>query len=475
MTFVRRLTTVGMIVVMVGCSGGTPNDPIANESTASPSGVTDTSSAPPTTLPLPPLPGGLRYCGYIPGATTTPEHADVEPFSAPTPEMPANTAVSAETTARQLAVLDELSAVVPETYIDPLLNGNDWPATVQRYRDVVTLGLTDADFNIALDGLISELGDGHSHIESPAEVAESAEQLAGDADYVGIGVFVQPIFEVGGSSIIVVFPGSPAERAGLRAHDTLLAVDGQPAIGVPGEPYVNPFRGPEGTTISIAVSHPGGATETVEVTRGRVEDSKAIDLCVVPGTRILYVLLPGLSDSTLAGHIESALTALADGGPLDGVVVDNRLNHGGSSSVLEPILSLFAGGDLGEFRDRHDTRSLTVEPNDVNGSQTVPMVVLVGANTVSYGEVMAGVLQAQGRAIVIGSTTRGNVETLNAFDLDDGSRLWLAAETFEAAGATYGPWEETGIIPDFVVSTRWDLFDETNDPALAAAVAILIA
>lgn len=116
---------------------------------------------------------------------------------------------------------------------------------------------------------------------------------------------------------------------------------------------------------------------------------------------------------------------------------------------------------------------MIIEPKDVNGSQTVPTVVLVRTNTVSYGEEMSGILQAGGRATVIGQTTRGNVETLHAFGLDDGSRVWLATETFDATGATYGPWEETGIIPDVDVPTRWDLYDETGDPALAAAVDLL--
>lgn len=65
------------------------------------------------------------------------------------------------------------------------------------------------------------------------------------------------------------------------------------------------------------------------------------------------------------------------------------------------------------------------------------------------------------------------METLHSFALDDGSRVWLATETFDPTAATYGPWEETGIIPDVDLPTRWDLFDETNDPALAAAVALL--
>ena len=64
----------------------------------------------------------------------------------------------------------------------------------------------------------------------------------------------------------------------------------------------------------------------------------------------------------------------------------------------------------------------------------------------------------------------GNVETLYAVDFSDGSQAWLAEETFVPNNARYGPWEDTGIKPDVTVPTRWDLFTEKNDPALAAAL-----
>ena len=465
MTLVRKLTCIGVIVLLVGCSGGGVAAPSTAETAATTSFTTGTTVGEPA-------PGGLRWCGYVPGAATAPQHDDMAPFPDLPPEMPANSAVSAETTARQLTVLNGLSNAVVDHYVDPSLNGVDWPGIVARYRDVVSAGLTDDDFYAAMNRMIQELGDEHSHFQSPAEIAAEQAEIAGQLDFVGIGGYFLPIFEAGGASLSLVFHDSPAERAGLRSHDTVISVDGQPAIGTPGETFINPFLGPEGSKISITVSHPGGGTETLDLVRERVE-ANLIDICVVPGTRIIYILLPHLFDSTLGDQIQSALSSLASGGPLDGVVIDNRMNGGGRFSVLDPILALFTAGDLGEYSNREGTRQMVIEPHDVNGSQTVPMVVLVGANTVSYGEVMSGILQANGRAQIVGSTTHGNVESLNAFDFEDGSRLWLAAETFEAVGATYGPWEETGIIPDVEVPTRWDLFDETNDPALAAAVAIL--
>jgi len=80
-----------------------------------------------------------------------------------------------------------------------------------------------------------------------------------------------------------------------------------------------------------------------------------------------------------------------------------------------------------------------------------------------------------GRATVVGQATLGNVEQLKRYDLEDGSRAWIASATFEPIGLPAGIWEDTGIIPEVLVSGRWEEFREANDPGLAAAVEILLA
>ncbi|MEZ4672092.1 MAG: hypothetical protein R3E39_29655 [Anaerolineae bacterium] len=74
---------------------------------------------------------------------------------------------------------------------------------------------------------------------------------------------------------------------------------------------------------------------------------------------------------------------------------------------------------------------------------------------------------------IIGVTPLGNVERLRRCDLEDDSRAWLASETFQPLNLVNGIWEETGIVPDVLLPTRWDLFTEATDPALAKAVELL--
>jgi C-terminal processing protease CtpA/Prc len=89
---------------------------------------------------------------------------------------------------------------------------------------------------------------------------------------------------------------------------------------------------------------------------------------------------------------------------------------------------------------------------------------------VSYGEIFSGILQDQSRAFIVGETTLGNVETLSPFDLDDGSRLWLAHESFRPLNNPNSSWEETGIVPDLEVAADWDLYTVETDPAIQAAL-----
>jgi C-terminal processing protease CtpA/Prc len=82
------------------------------------------------------------------------------------------------------------------------------------------------------------------------------------------------------------------------------------------------------------------------------------------------------------------------------------------------------------------------------------------------------VLQEDGRAQIVGNTTRGNVEILYGYDFEDGSRAWIATETFRPPSGTN--WEQTGIVPDVEVPAMWDEFTAEDDPQLEAALDLLL-
>jgi carboxyl-terminal processing protease len=409
-----------------------------------------------------------RACDYVPGVSVP---AVVNPPPLPPPDplppLPDPSAVSARTTKKQLSVFERLWAIVDAVYVDPAFNGLDWDDAHVRYGDRIRQGLATADFHEAMAILLQELGDEHSHFLSPAEVEEEEQILSGKQDFVGIGVYALPLVELGAAAVTAVFPTSPAAQAGLEPHDLLLEADGMPFVDEDGEIA---GLGPEGSSYELTWQRLGGPPQTITVTRRRISAFSPMDACLVPGTAIGYVRVDTFFDETVDDRLRAALRALAASAPLEGLILDLRLNGGGSSNVALPFLDLFASGSAGRFVGRTQSVDLPLFPEDVAGSQSVPLVLLADRDTVSFGEIVTGVLQNAGRAAVVGGTTAGNVELLSGFDLKDHSQAWVATYAFEPVGLPAGVWEGVGIVPDDSVPTRWDLFTEETDPALARAV-----
>jgi carboxyl-terminal processing protease len=225
--------------------------------------------------------------------------------------------------------------------------------------------------------------------------------------------------------------------------------------------------------VRLKTQRPGQPPRDVVLTRREVTGVLPIDFCLVPTTRIGYILLPSFGDSSIADQVRGALQRMTADGPLEGLILDNRVNSGGLSRVMVAILSMFEGGVQGHYVSRTEKSVLKLKREDIGGSQSVPLVVLIEQKTGSNAEIISGLLGLSGRATLVGSPTRGNVETLNWFGFEDGSRAWLAIKTFTPVGMENGVWEGKGVAPDVLLPTRWDLFTEANDPGIAKAVGLL--
>ena len=368
----------------------------------------------------------------------------------------------------QLSILRELGEVVKAIYVYPDYNGKDWNEIEARYRAKIEAGLDTQSFYNEMSAMIEELGDEHSFFLSPIEVAESEAELRGDVEFVGVGIYGQTDLERGHMIVVSTFPGSPAEYGGIQHHDSILRVDGQ-AIE---EEFSERLRGPQCSAVVLTVQSPGEAPRDVMLIRYAIHGNIPIEARLVAtndGSKIGYIFIPSFFDETLPGQIENALNEF---GPLDGLILDLRMNGGGSSSVAYPIMEYFIQGMLGQFVSRADSRTLEIDANEIQNSQTVPLIVMVSEDTVSFGEIFAGVLQDAGRAQIVGETSLGNVEVLHGYNFEDGSQVWLAAERFTSAFSDAN-WEETGIIPDVQAFAEWDTFYFETDPSIAAAVNLL--
>ena len=455
---IKRLTFGFLILSMLACNYATQM--IFPPTATPPPTSTPTATASPTPTPEPLKPAFIPpECATVPLATIAPETA-----SQPAPEFETVDITQGE----QMRILREISNIVKDVYVYTDFNGKDWNEIESRYKEKVQSGLDTESFYREMQSMIDELGDEHSTFISPFEVEQADAQLKGDIEFVSVGIYGQPDLERERMIVISTYPGSPAEYGGIQHHDSILLVDGLPITEESG----NHLRGPKCSAVVLTVQSPGEAPRAVMLIRTSIEGNIPIDARLIStpdGSKIGYIFIPSFFDETLPGQIENALNQF---GQLDGLILDVRLNRGGSSNVTYPILEYFANGRLGQFVSRADSRPLTIEPNPIRNSQTVPLVIMVSKDTVSFGEIFAGVLKDSGRARIVGETSLGNVEVLHGYNFEDGSQLWIASETFYSAFSDSN-WEETGIIPDVQAFAEWDTFYFDTDPSIAAALELL--
>jgi carboxyl-terminal processing protease len=353
------------------------------------------------------------------------------------------------------ALLDEVAEHVRREYVDPVNSGK----------------LEQA----AVEGMVASL-DPHSEFLDGAAYDEMRVSTAGT--YSGVGIEVS---EEDGGRIAVVAPieGSPAERAGVRAGDELLEVDGQPVVPGRLDETITRMRGLVGSHVVIVFGRKGAPEPLrfdLERSEVRVRTVRAERL---PGG-YGYVRVSHFSDST-PGDFDGAILemqAAAGAAPLRGLVLDLRDNPGGvlesavsvADSFLESGMIVRADGRTPDARFE-----MNATPGDLlNGA---PVVVLVDGGSASGAEIVAGALRDHGRATLMGERTYGKGSVQTVMPLRDGEALKLTTSRYYMpSGRTI---QAHGLEPDVrIVAKEGDARrdfrrDAGSDPEVRSALQYL--
>jgi carboxyl-terminal processing protease len=376
---------------------------------------------------------------------------------------------------RHHRIFQSVWRTVKRYYLYDDYNGTDWNAIQDEFAPLVADVSDDETFWLLMYMMIERLNDQHSIFLTPEEVAIEDQMVSGDLDYVGIGVYLSVPENAEYGVVLYTLPHSPAERAGIRAHDRIVAVDGQPACcNNDGSDNLYLLQGPSGTSVTLNLQYPGETARTVEVERAHIQTQVPViqRRLEAENQDVGYLLIPTLWDETIAERTRETLTDMLADSTLPGLIIDMRVNGGGAFTELYDLLSLFTTGDVGYFHRRGmKDVPLTIEPDPIHNSQDIPLVILIGRDTESYAEIFSGALQQIGRATLVGDYTAGNVETVYPYDLEDGSRLWLAEESFIPPSGTR--WEGQGVKPDVFVKAQWEDVNERNDPHIEAALSLI--
>jgi carboxyl-terminal processing protease len=296
----------------------------------------------------------------------------------------------------------------------------------------------------AIQGMLATLGDeGHTVYLSPTERQHMRSEMSGEVEDIGARMTLRDHRP----TVVHSVPGSPAQAAGLRPGDVVLAVDGRPATGMALAEVERLLRGPGGTKLRLHVLR-GGNARPLElcVVRGRV-GSPDVSWHMVPGTHVAHLAIHRFGSQAHA-LVRAALQEARRQGAR-ALILDVRGNLGGLKEQAIQVTSEFlADGVVMQELDYHGRRSkVPVRPG---GTVTdLPLCVLVDSRTASSAEIFAGALQDQNRGLVIGTRTFGAGTILQPFELSDGSAVLLAVAEWSTPNGR-SVWHR-GILPDIAV------------------------
>jgi carboxyl-terminal processing protease len=368
---------------------------------------------------------------------------------------------------QQTETFETLWKHLEENYIYFESSDVNWDTLHDQYLQRVQGGLTQQEFSALLEELQTELPEGSLGYQSRTERIEA--DIADTSSYEGIGAFVGFSEEPQPHIVLLdVIEGSPAEQAGLKAHDSILEIDGSPILLEEGLSAVDRVRGPAGSSVTLSIQSPGEPTRSVEVKRGKLNSTGRLEAYNLTGTNYGYLLFPPVGYDALDEDVLKSLQAFTTNRKLEGLILDLRIASSTRGWPLEAIYTMFFNGAMGEFYTRNGKQLVQVEGQDVFGSQEVPLVVLVGQNTSGTPEILAASLQVHDRATVIGEKTPGSIEGATSYYLPDGSELFVQTTSFMLPnGQEVGT---QGVLPDVAVEAGWDEIRPNNDPVLNQAI-----
>jgi len=394
---------------------------------------------------------------------------------------------SAATREGRLRVFDDVWETVRARYYDPALHGVDWDAQRERFRLLAAEAGGEAELYAALRRMLVQLRDPHTRVFAPGENSDWRVQRT-----ISVGLSAR---EVGGELLVsAVERESEAERAGVRAGEAVLKVDGEAASAVvarrAGEratassvataralAVARLFDGPRDTLAEVSLRGANGREKSVRLRREL--RTRAPELEARTAGRGVGVVRFNVFTQANAAAFARAMKEELRGARA--VVIDLRENGGGETEAMTDIASLFlpAGLGLGRFTDREGrvrlephTRARLFSAAHAPATFDGPVVVLTGARTASASEVFAAALRERGRATVIGEATCGCVLGIRRrHTLPDGGLLDISEMDYRTAGGRR--LEGAGLEPDERVSpTRRDI-QSGHDAALARAVELL--
>ena len=291
----------------------------------------------------------------------------------------------------------------------------------------------------AIKGYVEGLGDEYTEYIPADEMKDYTENITGN--FVGIGIYMIADKDSGRVVVYYPIPESPAEKAGIKAGDQIISVDGTEYTADDFDNIADYIKGEEGSSVKLVIDRNGEKLE-FEITREKI-NTNPITIEMLEDN-IGYLKLPSFDEDTAKDFEEKVKELQSEGAK--SLIIDLRNNGGGIVNEATDIADMLLdkGQTIISTVDKDNKTEVTYSKKDP--TFTMPVVVLANENSASASEILSCSLQDNGRAKIIGTKTYGKGILQTLLSLTDGSGLKITTEEYYTPkGSTI---HKVGITPD---------------------------
>ncbi|MBQ3641095.1 S41 family peptidase [bacterium] len=355
--------------------------------------------------------------------------------------------------------------IVNSKFLDQTNNGQNWLKWRHKYDNYIK---TPEDAYVAIDTMVASLNDRYTRFVPPKEFEEEQSMIKGSLFGIGVQIGVRD------GKILIISPieDTPGERAGLKANDEILSINGISTKDMTVDKAADNIRGEKGTTVTLLIKREGVPNKTYKIVRDEI-NIKSISLKTPENfkldERIGYIRLSSFMGKKVGTDFRDAVQ---DYRFKDGLIIDIRGNTGGLLTNAIYIADLFLDNDIiVSTVDRDGYKDTSRSTKKYFSAQ--PLVILINGGSASASEILSGALKDNKRAILIGENTFGKglvqeVKSLAPF----GAGLNITVQKYLTPNGT--DINKKGIAPDIEVKITEENIKAKDDVQLKKAQEVLL-